>query len=75
MVVIPDTDIILLKCELKLDNKNQLTFDTYGEQYNYFSSLEKLELEGATYQRKDGAIRYNGHFDDLVEYIERLYLG
>ena len=73
MVVIPDTDIILLKCELKLDNKNQLTFDTYGEQYNYFSSLEKLELEGATYQRKDGAIRYNGHFDDLVEYNYCMY--
>ena len=73
MVVIPDTDIILLKCELRLDNKNQLTFDTMGEQYNYFSSLPKLELEGAKYQRKDGAIRYNGHFDDLLEYNYCMY--
>lgn len=73
MVVIPDTDIILLKCELRLDNKNQLTFDTMGEQYNYFSSLPKLELEGAKYQRKDGAIRYNGHFDDLLQYNYCMY--
>lgn len=73
MVVIPDTDIILLKCELKLDNKNQLSFASQGDQYNYFSSLPKIELDGATYQRKDGAIRYNGHYDDLLEYNYCMY--
>ena len=73
MVVAPDTDIFLLKCELKLDNKNQLTFDSQGDQYNYFTNLPKLELEGAKYQRKDGAIRYNGHFDDLIQYNYCMY--
>lgn len=73
MVVVPDTDIFLLKCELKLDNKNQLTFDSQGDQYNYFTSLPKLELENAKYQRKDGAIRYNGHFDDLIQYNYCMY--
>ena len=73
MVVVPDTDIFLLKCELKLDNKNQLTFTSQSDQYNYFTSLPKLELENAKYQRKDGAIRYNGHFDDLIQYNYCMY--
>ena len=73
MVITPDTDIILLKCELKLDNKNQLTFANETAQYNYFSSLDKLELDNAKYQRKDGAIRYNGHFDDLIGYNYCMY--
>ena len=73
MVITPDTDIFLLKCELKLDNKNQLTFQNATAQYNYFNSLPKLELDGAKYQRKDGAIRYNGHFDDLIQYNYCMY--
>ena len=73
MVVTPDTDIILLKCELKLDNKNQLTFSDATAQFNYFNGLDKLELEGATYQRKDGAIRYDGEFDDLIPYNYCMY--
>lgn len=73
MVVTPDTDIILLKCELKLDNKNQLTFSDATAQFNYFNSLDKLELENATYQRKDGAIRYDGEFDDLIPYNYCMY--
>ncbi len=73
MVVTPDTDIILLKCELKLDNKNQLTFSDATAQFNYFNGLDKLELENATYQRKDGAIRYDGEFDDLIPYNYCMY--
>lgn len=73
MVVTPDTDIILLKCNLKLDNKNQLTFNNVDDQYNYFSNLPKLELYDAKYQRKDGVIAYNGHFDDLLQYNYCMY--
>ena len=73
MVVIPDTDIILLKSPLQIDNKNQITFSNATAQYNYFSSLTKLELEGATYQRKEGAIRFDGNFEDLIQYNYCIY--
>ena len=73
MVVIPDSEIFLLKSPLQIDNKNQLTFTNATAQYNYFSSLTKLELDGATYQRKDGAIRFEGNFDDLVNYNYCMY--
>lgn len=58
MVVSPQTNIKLLRVPLTLDNKNQLTFTNKSSQYNYFNSLEKLELDDATYQRKDDVIRY-----------------
>ena len=59
MVVVPQTDIKLIKMPLHLDYKNQLTFNNLNEQLNYFNSLPYLELDGATYQRKDGFIRFN----------------
>ena len=59
MIIVPDSDIILLKSPLKLDNYNQITFANSSAQYNYFSSLPKLEYDGCTYQRKDGVIRYS----------------
>ena len=73
MVVIPDTDIYLLKCPLQIDNKNQLTFSNATAQYNYFSSLTKLELEDATYQRKDGVLRWNGNMEDIIHYNYCMY--
>lgn len=73
MVVIPDTDIILLKSPLQIDNKNQLTFANATAQHNYFSSLTKLELDGATYQRKDGALRFDGNMEDLIQYNYCMY--
>lgn len=73
MVVIPNTDIYLLKCPLQIDNKNQLTFTDTTAQYNYFSSLTKLELEDATYQRKDGVLRFNGNMEDLIQYNYCMY--
>ena len=73
MVITPNTNIKLLKVELTLDNKNQLTFANKEAQYNYFNSLPKLELEDNTYQRKDNAIRYNGKFDDLLPYNYCMY--
>lgn len=73
MVVIPNTDIYLLKCPLQIDNKNQLTFTDATAQHNYFSSLTKLELEDATYQRKDGVLRFNGNMEDLIQYNYCMY--
>lgn len=77
MVIVPNSDIILLKSPLKLDNNNQITFPNTTTQYNYFSSLPKLEYDDCTYQRKDGVIRYatnsNLTFEDLLEYNYCMY--
>lgn len=82
MVVVPDSDIILIKSPLKLDNYNQITFANATAQYNYFNSLPKLEYDGCTYQRKDGVIRYSTdkesdssapRFEDLLGYNYCMY--
>lgn len=73
MVVIPQTEIFLLKSPLQIDNKNQLTFTDATAQYNYFSSLPKLELEDASYLRKDGVLRFNGNFEDIIQYNYCMY--
>ena len=73
MNITPDTNIRLLKCPLKLDNKNQITFSNVTSQYNYFSSLPYLEVEGSMYQRKDSSIYYPGLYDDLFEYDYVMY--
>lgn len=58
MKIIPDSTIILLDVPLAMDNKNQLSFNTSEEQFAYFNSLPHVELENATYQRKDNVIRF-----------------
>lgn len=82
MVIVPDTDIILIESPLKLDNYNQITFDNATSQYNYFISLNHLEYDGCTYQRKDGVIRYTTdrevdsyapRFEDLLKYNYCMY--
>lgn len=77
MVIVPNSDIILLKSPLKLDNYNQLTFPNTTTQFNYFYNLPKLEYNDCTYQRKDGVIRYatnsNLTFEDLLEYNYCMY--
>ena len=82
MVIVPDTDIILIESPLKLDNYNQITFDSTTSQYNYFHGLPHLEYDGCTYQRKDGVIRYTTdkeadanvpRFEDLLKYNYCMY--
>lgn len=79
MAVQPNTNLYLLKCTLELSNKHQLTFSATQSltakevQYNYFSSLEKLEVERISYQRKDSMIRYPAHIDSLMEYNYCMY--
>lgn len=82
MIVVPDSDIILIKSPLKLDNYNQITFGDASAQESYFLSLPHLEYDGCTYQRKDGVIRYNTdkedninapRFEDLLRYNYCMY--
>lgn len=82
MVIIPNSKIVLLKSPLRLDNYNQITFSNAEAQYNYFNSLPKLELQNATYQRKDGVIRFPTKteknpnlpvFEDLLLYNYVMY--
>ena len=77
MVIVPDSDIILIKSPLKLDNYNQITFSNATTQYNYFHGLTHLEYDNCTYQRKDGVIRYatgnNLRYEDLLQYNYCMY--
>lgn len=82
MVVIPDSEITLLKSPLKLDNNNQLTFANATAQYNYFNSLPKLTHSSFSYIRKEGVVRIPTHkedgdglptYEDLLEYNYCMY--
>lgn len=66
MLVTPNTNIRLLKCPLTINNKNQLTFSSKQAQFDYFNSLEYIEMPDSSYHRKDNVIRYDGLFDDLI---------
>ena len=77
MVIAPNTNIRLIKCPIELDNRNQLTFSSKTNQYNYFNSLPKVSLDNATYQRKDNVLRFptdsNLTFEDLLQYNYCMY--
>ena len=82
MVIVPDTDIILIKSPLKLDNYNQITFTSASDQSTYFLSLPHLEYDDCTYQRKEGVIRFSTdkeenpnapRFEDLLLYNYCMY--
>lgn len=74
MVIAPETNIILLKVPLTLDNKNQLTFHSKTDQYNYFYNLsDKLEYNECTYLRKDDVIRWEGNYEQLLSYNYCMY--
>lgn len=73
MAITPDTNIKLLKVPLELSNKNQLTFSSKEEQYNYFNSLPKIEIDECNYQRKDNIINFPAHIDSIIEYNYVMY--
>lgn len=82
MVVTPDSYITLLKCPLKLDNNNQITFTDATAQYNYFNGLTKLTHSAFSYIRKDGVVRIPTHteandglptYEDLLGYNYCMY--
>lgn len=73
MPVTPQTDIRLVKCNLNMNNKNQLTFANAEAQYNYFNSLPHLQEDNCSYQRKDNVIRFPAHIDTILEYNYVMY--
>jgi hypothetical protein len=73
MAITPNTELRLIKCNLNLDNNNQLTFASAEAQYNYFNSLPHLTITQISYQRKDEYIRYPAHIDSLIEYNYVMY--
>lgn len=72
-MITPSSDIILLKSPLELSDNNQLTFSDVNSQFNYFNSLPKLEVDGATYQRKDNFIRFPAGYDTVIQYNYVMY--
>lgn len=71
--ITPSTNLKLLKNPNNLSNQNQLTFSNAESQFNYFNSLDKLEVEDFTYQRKDYVIRYKAHIDSILDYNYCMY--
>ena len=71
--VAPQSNIRLLKCPLTIDNKNQLDFSNQTAQYNYFHGLPHLDLEDATYVRKDEELVFDASYDDVLQYNYLMY--
>lgn len=72
-VIAPNSEIYLIKCPIELDNLNQLSFANATAQHNYFNGLPKLSLTNATFQRKDGTIRWPGSMESILEYNYCMY--
>lgn len=76
-MISPNSRIIILKTPMELNDKNQLTFSNSTSQYNYFYSLPKVELDNATFQRKDDVIRFETDsdftYDDVLLYNYCMY--
>lgn len=72
-VIAPDSEIYLIKSPLELDNDNQLTFANATAQHNYFNSLPKVTLTNATFQRKDGTIRWPASMESVITYNYCMY--
>ena len=69
----PNSEIYLLKTPIELDNNNQITFATATAQYEYFSSCPKINISEATFQRKDGFIRYPANMETVLGYNYCMY--
>ena len=80
MVITPNSKVKLIKNPLKLDSNNEITFANATAQYNYFTSLPKLEVNDFTYVRKDGILRIptdetatGTTYEDLLQYNFCMY--
>lgn len=69
----PNSEIYLLKTPIELDNNNQITFANATAQYNYFSGCPKINISEATFQRKDGFIRYPANMETVLGYNYCMY--
>lgn len=72
-VIEPNTEIYLLKSPIEPDNDNQLSFANATAQHAYFSGLPKVTLENATFQRKDGYIRWPASMESVLSYNYCMY--
>ena len=73
-VITPKSEIVFLKVPLTPDNKNQLNFKDPNSQFQYFRfSPGARAYDNCTYQRKDGFIRVNAPFDEIVNYNYVMY--
>ena len=72
-VITPNTDVILLKVPLEINDNNQLTFANATAQYNYFNGLTKKTFEKFTYQRKDNTITLPALVDEIYGYNYCMY--
>lgn len=72
-MIVPNTDLYLLKCPLELDDLNQLTFANASAQHSYFNGLPKVGFEDFTYQRKDNVVRIPALIDDIHSYNYVMY--
>ena len=77
LTVTPDSSIRLLKCPIKLDDKNQITFSNLTAQTNYFQSLPYLYDNNLSYIRKDGVVRIitssSVTYEDVLPYNYCMY--
>lgn len=73
MLTAPNSEIYLLKTPIELDNNNQLNFATAAAQQTYFQGLPKLNITEATFQRKDGTLRWPGSMESLLGYNYCMY--
>lgn len=73
MSISPQTDIRIIKSPLTISNKHQITFTNKEAQETYFLSLQHIEDENASYQRKDSVIRFNKHIDEILPYNYCMY--
>ena len=74
MVIIPQSDVILLKSPLELNQAHQLNFRNANEQYNYFNSLPKRVVgNDFTYVRKDSILSVEGVVDNFYAYNYVMY--
>ena len=73
MLTAPNSEIYLLKTPIELDNNNQLDFTNATQQHNYFNGLTKINISEATFQRKDGTLRYPGNSEALLGYNYCMY--
>lgn len=72
-IITPQTDLVLLKCPLEVDQQNQLTFSNATAQYTYFNGLPKLSVTDFTYQRKDDTVRFPAQVDEIRTYNYCMY--
>lgn len=80
MLITPDSKVKLIKNPLKLDSNNEMMFTNATAQYNYFTSLPKLEFDNLTYVRKEGVLRIptddtavGTTYEDLLQYNFCMY--